>query len=82
MTDDPEAIRDGRADAIACVRALLDGDGEGLAAVLNGCTNHRELLHAALGIAASVMTVLPEAEREAILARWAAEASRPGGGTP
>ena len=79
LPDDPEAIRDARADATAAVRALLGGDGEGLAAILNGCTNHRELGHAAIGACASVMTVIPEPQREAILARWAADASRPTG---
>ena len=79
LPNDPEAIRDARRDAIACVRALLHGDGEGLAAILNGCTDFRELAHAAIGACASVLTVLPEAQREAILARWTAEASRPTG---
>ena len=79
LPNDPEAIRDARADATAAVRALLHGDGEGLAAILNGCTNHRELTHAAIGACASVMTVLPEAQRDAILARWTAEATRPTG---
>jgi hypothetical protein len=75
--NDPAVIRDSRADATAAIRALLAGDGEGLAAVLNHTGNHRELAHAAINAAASVMTVLPEEVRAGILARWADAASRP-----
>ena len=78
--NDPTVIRDARADATAAIRALLNGDGEGLAAILTYTGNHRELAHAAIGAAASVLTVLPEQVRAGILAGWAADASRPTNG--
>ena len=75
--NDPAVIRDARADATAAIRALGENDGEGLAAILDHTGNHRELAHAAINAAASVLTVLPEPVRAGILARWADAASRP-----
>ena len=76
---DPDAIRDARADVTAAVRALGQGDAEGMAAILNGVQDWRETAGAAIDACASVMTVLPEEVRAAILARWADAASAPEG---
>ena len=78
--NDPALIRDARLDAIAAVRSLLVGDGEALAVILNHAENHRELAHAAIGIAASVMTVLSPETRAAILHGWMTSAAAPDGG--
>lgn len=52
-----EKLRDARLDAVAGVRAILAGDEDGLGAVLAGSSDPHEVAHAAMALAAAVLSM-------------------------
>ena len=77
---DPAADRDTLRDAVACVRALVNADGEGLEVVLDHSEDATALACAIAGLTAELPLRQSPEHRTAILQMWTEEASRPDGG--
>jgi hypothetical protein len=77
---DPAADRDILRDAVACVRALVNVDGEGLEVVLDHSGDATALACAIAGLTAELLLRQSPEHRTAILQVWTEEASRPDGG--
>lgn len=78
MTKD-EAVRQARLDAIAGTRAILAGDEDGLQALLRLTDDPRAMAHAACGLAASLLYLMPDERRTRVLDGLTASALGPDG---
>ena len=77
---DPAANRDTLRDAVACVRSLVNADGEDLEVVLDHSEDATALACAIAGLTAELLLRQSPETRTAILQVWTEEASRPDGG--
>jgi hypothetical protein len=77
---DPAADRDTLRDAVACVRALVNADGEGMEVVLDHSEDATALAGAIAGLTAELLLRQSRETRTAILQVWTEEATRPDGG--
>lgn len=75
-------LRQARLDAIAGTRAILTNRPDDVTALLDLSDDVREMAHAACGLAASLLALMPDATRERILAGLTEAALGPDGEQP